>query len=273
MDAVSLDNLSFTYAGEIEPALSDITICLRQGETLALLGADGSGKSTLLYLLAGLMVRFYPGVLNGTCHVWNGCCQSRQPKGVGILLEDPCTQFSGIAFTVFDEVALALEGRMDPAALKKRVWETLDQMGVAPLAWRNPFTLSGGEAKRVALASIIVGNPRLLLLDEPFSQLDPVAQGEVGHVLATLKNNGLTLVLTGSDVGEVTTLADRTAVICRGHLVFDGLPKSLVQNTDPEAWGISLPLVTRVAAKARTAGCYKGPLPLTLDSSDLGWCL
>ena len=272
MDAVSLDNVSFTYAGEVEPALADISLCLRQGETLALLGADGSGRSTLLYLLAGLMVRFYPGVLNGTCHVWNSCCQSHQPEGVGILLEDPCTQFSGTTFTVFDEVALPLQGHISPEALKKRVWDALDQVGVAPLARRNPFTLSGGEAKRVALASILIATPRLLLLDEPFSQLDPMAQDDVKQVLAALKATGVTMVLTGSDVGEVGALADRTAVICRGHLVFDGLLHSLIQKTDAEAWGISLPLVTRVADRARATGHFQGPLPLTLDT-DIGWCL
>lgn len=273
MDAVSIDNLSFTYAGEVASALDDITLCLRQGEALALLGADGSGRSTLLYLLAGLMVRFYPGALTGACRVWNGCCLNRQPEGVGILLEDPCTQFSGIAFTVFDEVALSLEGRVASDTLESRVWAALEQVGVASLARRNPFTLSGGEAKRVALASIIIGNPRLLLLDDPFSQLDPVAQDEVRQVLETIKAEGVSLILSGSDVGEFASLADRAAVLCRGHVVFDGLLESLVNEDNPEAWGISLPLVTRVAKKARATGLYKGPLPLTLECSEYGWCV
>jgi len=273
MDAVSLDNFSFAYAGEDASVLADITLCLRQGETLALLGADGSGRSTLLYLLAGLMVRFYPGVATGSCRVWDGCCLSCQPEGVGILLEDPCTQFSGIAFTVFDEVALVLEGRVAPDLLESRVRDALTQVGAASLAHRNPFTLSGGEAKRVALASILVSTPRLLLLDEPFSQLDPKARGEVRQVLETIKAEGVALILSGSDVGEVATFADRSAVLCRGHIVFVGLLQTLVNEDNPEAWGISLPVVTRVARKARATGLYDGPLPLTLEGTEHGWCV
>lgn len=273
MDAVSIDNFSFSYAGGEASALADITLSLRQGEALALLGPDGSGRSTLLYLLAGLMVRFYPGTVTGSCRVWEGCCLSCQPEGVGILLEDPCTQFSGIAFTVFDEVALVLEGRVASDLLESRVWDVLTQVGAASLAHRNPFTLSGGEAKRVALASLLVGNPRLLLLDEPFSQLDPTARDEVRRVLETIRSEGVALILSGSDVGEVAAFADRAAVLCRGHIVFDGLLQTLVNEDTPEAWGISLPVVTRVARKARATGLYGGSLPLTLESSEHGWCV
>lgn len=273
MDAVSLDAVSFAYAGSEVPALSGITLSVGRGETLALLGADGSGRSTLLYLLAGLMVRFYPGRLTGACFVGGASCATRRPAGVGLLLEDPATQFSGLAFTVFDEVALALEGREAPEATSEKVEAALAQVGAAGLAGRNPFALSGGEAKRVALATLLVDEPRLLLLDEPFAQLDPASREDVRQVLATLTASGVTVILSGSDAGEVATLTDRAVVLRRGELVFHGSLRAMVEADDAESWGVSLPLVTRVARKARGMGLFKGPLPVTLDDIEsTGWC-
>ncbi|VVS94153.1 energy-coupling factor ABC transporter ATP-binding protein [Desulfoluna spongiiphila] len=254
------------------PSLREVSFSVKGGECLALLGADGSGRTTLLSLLAGLMARFYPGRLTGECLVHGSCCVGRRPKRTGFSLEDPTAQLSGLAFTVFEEVALALDGG-DARGRDMAVWELLNRVGVAHLAERNPFTLSGGEAKRVALAVLLAGGPGLLLLDEPFAQLDPASRDEIKGVLGDLKARGATLVVSGNDLGEVAGLADRAVVLDGGRMVYDGPLAALPDDGDPQGWGLTVPLVTRVAQAARTRGLYAGPLPLALDDAEGRWCL
>ncbi|VFQ44517.1 ABC transporter ATP-binding protein [Desulfoluna butyratoxydans] len=254
------------------PSLGDVSFSMKEGECLAVLGADGSGRTTLLSLLAGLMVRFYPGRLTGECLVHGTPCGVRRSKRAALSLEDPTAQFSGVAFSVFDEVGLALGG--DGAERRgEAVHRLLSCVGADHLADRNPFTLSGGEARRVALAVLLAGAPDLLLLDEPFGQLDPASRDEVTGVLRDLKARGATLVISGSDAGEVSGLADRAVVLETGRLVYDGALAALPEDGDPEGWGLTLPLVTRVAQVARMRGLYAGPLPLDLDAAEGRWRL
>ena len=256
----------------MSPSLGDVSFFLKEGECLAVLGADGSGRTTLLSLLAGLMVRFYPGRLTGECLVHGGCCVGRRPKSTGLSLEDPTAQFSGVAFTVFEEVALAF-GNGGMGRRGEAVHRLLTRVRAAHLADRNPFTLSGGEARRVALAVLLAGAPDLLLLDEPFGQLDPASRDEVKKLLRDLKAQGATLVVSGSDLGNVAGLADRAVVLEAGGLVYDGPLAALPEDGDPEGWGLTLPLVTRVARVARTRGLFAGPLPLDIDAAEGGWRL
>jgi energy-coupling factor transport system ATP-binding protein len=217
---IQLDHVTYSYpilpggaAGEQKPALRDLSLRVDEGEFLLVIGPSGSGKSTLLRCFNGLVPHFYGGTFQGRVEVAGRDPVAVGPRGmsdlVGFVFQDPEAQF--VVDTVEDELAFAMENLALPQALmRKRVEEVLDQLGIAALRSRRVSTLSGGEKQRVAIASVLTLQPRVLVLDEPTSQLDPQAAEEVLVVLRQLNQDlGLTVVLSEHRLERVVQYADR----------------------------------------------------------------
>ena len=175
---IRFEHLGYRYPGSASAILDDLCFDVREGEFLLVIGPSGSGKSTLLRCLNGLVPHFYGGQISGRLSVAGLDPVALGPRGmagtVGFVLQDPEAQF--VVDRVEDELAFALENQgMDPIVMRKRVEEALDQLGIAALRARSVNTLSGGERQRVAIAAVMTLQPRLLVLDEPTSQLDPQA--------------------------------------------------------------------------------------------------
>jgi energy-coupling factor transport system ATP-binding protein len=212
--------LSFSYPGSGQ-ALRDVSLDLRDGELVVLLGPSGSGKSTFLRALAGLVPHFHGGRFAGRVEVAGRdtrTCRPNELAGtVAVLFQDPEDQ---IVFTrVENEVAFGLENLgVRPRRIPDRVREALAAVGAAHLAERRVAELSGGELQRVCLASTLALRPRLLLLDEPTSQLDPVAADDFLDLVASL---GVATVVSEQRPARPLAQADRVLFFEDGDVILD----------------------------------------------------
>jgi energy-coupling factor transport system ATP-binding protein len=186
---------------------------VEEGDFLLVIGASGAGKSTLLRCLNGLIPHFYGGILRGEIRVDGRDPVAEEPRGmsdlVGFVFQDPEAQF--VVDLVEDELAFAMENHNLPQALmRKRLEEVLDQLNIAPLRHRRVSTLSGGEKQRVAIGAVLTLQPKVLVLDEPTSQLDPQAAEEVLTTLQKLNSDlGLTIVLSEHRLERVVQYVDQ----------------------------------------------------------------
>ena len=198
-----LDRLSKTYADGTE-ALRDITLTVRRSEIVALIGGSGCGKTTLLRLIAGLDVASEGAI------TLDGATITAPHPSVGIVFQEPRLL---PWLTVAENVAFGLPARANADA-KARVAHALEKVGLAEHAGRWPKDLSGGQQQRVAIARAFVTEPKLLLLDEPFSALDAFTRASLHeHLLGLWAESRPMVVLVTHDVGEAVALADRAFVM------------------------------------------------------------
>lgn len=212
---LELEDVRYAYRGEI-PALSGVSLSILPGERIAVLGANGCGKSTLLKLLAGLI---FPqsGCYRGFGRRIDERLLSRDPFGiffrkeVGILFQNVDAQLFNP--TVEDEVAFGpIQINDPPEEIRSNVRRMLERFGIAPLASRAPYELSGGEKKKVAIASVLVMDPEVLLLDEPTAGLDPRSSRALVDAILEAEEAGRTVVTATHDLHVVAEIA-RTVVV------------------------------------------------------------
>jgi len=209
-----LTGISFSYQGRHE-ALKSVDLEIAQGEQLVILGANGCGKSTLLKILDGLyrptsgrIIAFDEDVTD----VADDPVRARElHRRVGLVFQDPDVQL--FSPTVYDDVAFGpLQMGWSEAEVRQRVSVALEQMNVTHLSDRAPYELSGGEKKRVAIATVLSMEPDVILLDEPTASLDPRSSAMLVDVIAGLRDLGKTVVLTTHQLEIVPMLATRVVV-------------------------------------------------------------
>ncbi len=229
-----LRDVSFDYDGV--PALRGLSLQMMAGERVALVGANGSGKSTLLRLLDGLCfasrgtVSFDGQPLTAE-HLADDRFAFLFRRRVALVFQNPDVQLFNP--TVFDEVAFApLQLQWPKETVLAKVTEALDLMGVAHLRERPPYRLSGGEKKRVALASVIVTDPEVLLLDEPTATLDPRSQSQVIDLIHEWKGSSKTVITATHQLETVEDIADRVLVLETGGVAASGTPQEVLSNHD-----------------------------------------
>jgi energy-coupling factor transporter ATP-binding protein EcfA2 len=248
--ALALERVTYAYPGAAEPSLRDISLAVEPGEFVVLAGASGSGKSTLLRAAAGLVPHFHGGAFAGRLACGGLDTREHGPAEVsavaGTLFQDPETQV--VMGTVRSELAFPLENRgWSAAAVARGVEETALALGIAGLLDRSTHELSGGELQRVALGAALAGRPRVLLLDEPTSQLDPVAGDELLGVLRRINEEwGTAVLLAEHRLERCLPAADRVVALHAGAIAFDGSPAAFAAWAPPELQ----PPVTRLCALA-----------------------
>jgi energy-coupling factor transport system ATP-binding protein len=232
MSVLAFERFTYTYPGGASPALDDVTLTIGDGEFVLLAGRSGEGKSTLLRAASGLVPHFHGGEVSGELTVAGLDVRAHGPgelaAAVGTLFQDPETQV--VMGTVRSELAFPLENRGEPpAAVARGVEEAALALGVAHLLERSTHELSGGELQRVALGAALAGRPRLVLLDEPTSQLDPVAGDELIGLLRRLNEEwGTTIVLAEHRLERCLSAADRVLALEAGRLACDGPPQQFL---------------------------------------------
>ena len=209
---IRFDDVTITHADAAAPTLEHVSLRIPEGDLAVVVGRTGTGKSTLLGAINGLVPHFTGGTLAGDVTVAGRSTRSARPRDladvVGWVGQDPLAGF--VTDTVEEEVAYGMEQLgMAPAAMRKRVEETLDLMGIADLRDRPLLDLSGGQQQRVAIAAVLAAQPRVLVLDEPTSALDPTAAQDVLAAITTLVHEvGLTVVLAEHRLERVLHQAD-----------------------------------------------------------------
>ena len=226
---IDLQGVSYTYEGEHEPVLRDVSLAVSEGEFLLVLGPSGCGKSTLLQLLNGTIPHTLKGRLTGQAvvcgHVLADTKVATFAVEIGMVFQDPEAQI--INTRVRDEVCFGLENLCRPAAeIIERQAEALAVVGLEGFGDRSVFDLSGGEKQRVSIAAVLAARPRLLVLDEPTANLDPAGMAEVFAVLERLNREaGTTIVIVEHRVDELADRVSRVVMMDRGASVFDGTPR------------------------------------------------
>jgi energy-coupling factor transport system ATP-binding protein len=228
MSVLTLDRVTYTYPGAARPALREVSLSVGRGELVLVAGASGSGKSTLLRTAAGLVPHFHGGVLAGRVTVAGLDTREHGPgrlaAHVGTLFQDPETQV--VMGTPRSELAFPLENRgWSPAQVARGVEETAVALGIAHLLDRPTGELSGGELQRVSLGAALAGGPELVVLDEPTSQLDPVAGDELIGLLRRLNEDfDTTILLAEHRLERCLGAADRVIVVAEGRIAADADP-------------------------------------------------
>jgi cobalt/nickel transport system ATP-binding protein len=231
----AVQDVSFEY--ERIPALRGLSIDIAEEEGIALVGANGSGKSTLLRLLDGLCfpsrgsVSFCGQRLSPELLQSDGFALSFRRR-VALVFQNPDVQLFNP--TVFDEVAFGpLQLEWSREEVKSRVEQTLELMGIAHLRDRAPYRLSGGEKKRVALASVIVLEPDVLLMDEPTSMLDPRSQSQLIDLIQGWRSvAGRSVVTATHQIEVLEDIANRVVVLEEGRVAAIGTPAEILSNHD-----------------------------------------
>jgi energy-coupling factor transporter ATP-binding protein EcfA2 len=258
-------DFAYRYPEGDEPALRDLTLAIEPGTFTVLAGESGSGKSTLLRAACGLVPHFHGGDVVGELVVGGMSVRDNGPNELaavcGTVFQDPESQV--VMGGVHAEIALPLEHRGDaPGAVARGVEEAALALGIAHLLDRRTETLSGGELQRVALAAALAPRPQLLVLDEPTSQLDPVAGDELVWMLRRLNEEwGTAVLLAEHRLERCLAPADRVIALDRGRVVCDAAPADFL------AWAAAResPLATPAARLFRRAGL--SPLPASVKSA------
>jgi len=232
--AFEINDITLDYEGI--PAIRNLSLHVRQGERIALLGANGSGKSTLLRVLDGLYfpasgsVKFRGEAVTTATLQSNGFALTFR-RQVALVFQNPDVQLFNP--TVFDEVAYGpLQLRWGEEELIRRVNETLASMDIIHLKDRPPYRLSGGEKKRVALASVLVLDPEVLLLDEPTAALDPKSQSQIVDLIQQWRGTNKTVITATHQIEIVEDIADRVVVLEAGSVIAAGTPPEILSNEE-----------------------------------------
>lgn len=256
MTIVELNHISFWYEDGSEPVLRDVNVQFHEGEVVLVSGRTGSGKSTLLGMFNGLVPHFSGGTLLGDVRLDQKSIIGTPPREladyVGFVPQDPLASFVGS--TVEEELAYGMEQLgLDPQTMRRRVEETLDLLGIAPLRRRALRTLSGGQQQRVAIGAVLTTHPRLLVLDEPTSALDPIAAEEVLATISRLAQDlALTVVVAEHRMERVVPFVDRIVVVDRGR----------VRIGEPSEILLDAPVAPPIVELGRLAHWH--PLPLSV---------
>ncbi|MCK6581797.1 MAG: energy-coupling factor ABC transporter ATP-binding protein [Anaerolineales bacterium] len=277
MAFVNLQNLTYKYPLTKEPALQNIDMQVREGEFVAVIGPNGAGKSTLCYALAGFVPHFFKGEISGSIEV-EGKKSSESTLdewvlNVGLAFQNPFNQISGAKYTVFEELAFGLENIGVPRdEMKARVEDAMSLTGISDLADRSPYSLSGGQQQRVALTSILVMRPRLLVLDEPTSQMDPIGTREVFGVVRRMAEEGMTVVMVEHKMEWIAHFADRVIALKEGRIFLEGTPGDVLTSDVLIENGFGVSRYTSAAREAKKQGLWKKEkLPVTLDEAEEGF--
>jgi energy-coupling factor transporter ATP-binding protein EcfA2 len=265
-EVIVIKDLSFRYQGTNFFSLKNINLKIYEGDFVLLAGPSGCGKTTLIKLLNGLIPHFYKGDYIGEVSVYGLIVKDRKTyemaKHVGIVFQDPEDQL--LSMTVEKEIAFGLENLgYKREEMFKIVNETIKLLNIEHIRFKSPYLLSGGEQQKVAIGSVLAIKPKILALDEPFSNLDLKSSYMVAELLNYLnKNFKYTIVIAEHRLEILANLVNRIIVMNEGRIIFDGSKKEVLLN-DLESFGIMEPKISKISKILSKK--YKFELCLSLE--------
>lgn len=250
---IEVKNLTYKYNQEDNHyTLNDVSFHVKQGEWLSIIGHNGSGKSTTVRLIDGLLEAesgdiYIDGDVLTVDNVWD------KRRLIGMVFQNPDNQFVGA--TVEDDVAFGLENQGIPLEeMQTRVNEALELVGMADFKTREPARLSGGQKQRVAIAGVVALRPKIIILDEATSMLDPEGRLDLINIVREIKDrHGMTVISITHDLDEVA-LSDRVIVMKQGQVESISSPGELFIREDLVDLDLDKPFTTELATSLRQAG-------------------
>ena len=250
MVAIEANGLTYTYPNATKHAIHNVSLKIKKGEFVILTGPSGCGKTTLCRCFNGLIPHFYQGKLEGEIQVV-GLNVIDKPIHelafhVGLVFQNPENQL--FALSVEKDVAFGLENLGVPRdEMQKQVSWALRTAGISDLRERTPHELSGGQQQRVAIASIIAMRPKIMVLDEPTSFLDPVGAQKIFAVIKELNDSlGITVILVEHRLDLAARYANHVIVMDKGQIVLDGAPRAVLSSEKARLLGVGIPKATRL---------------------------
>ena len=261
---IEISNFTFKYRESDRPVVQGIDLAIPDGAFVGVTGAAGSGKSTLTYALNGIIPHCYPGDFYGSVTVEGmDTCEAGLAdlsRVAGSVCQDVDSQF--VCAVVEDEVLYGLENFGVPKGeMEARVAQALADMGITELRDRVISSLSGGQKQKVAIASILAMQPRVLVLDEPTAELDPASSRAVFDLLAAYaREHGTTVVVVEQKIALLSQYADMLVIMDEGRVRFADAPARVLEHTDElERIGVNCPRATTLMNRLRDRGLYDGP--------------
>jgi len=272
--AVEIKDYTWQYLNTQQPALKNINFQVEEGTFLGVIGPNGSGKTTLAYSIDGLIPGQYNGIKQGQVHVFGKeveeYARGQLQRIVGVVFSDPEAQFT--AMTVEDELVFGMENLgMDLPEIRERLEWVTELTGLRHLLLKPPYEISGGQKQRVALAAVLAMTPRVLILDEPTSMLDPVSRRRVFDVLLKLKQEQRnTIIVIEHSLENLIPLADRMVLLSEGEMTLEGETRAFFQNMDLLiGQGIYPPGALRFFYELKRSARFEGQLPISLEDAYL----
>ena len=265
---IELKNVTYKYPLTDTAAIKNFSLSVEKGSFWGVIGPNGSGKTTLCAIMRGFAPSFYKGELEGEVLV-EGKKIDEYAEGelslrVGYVFQNPFNQISGVKDTVFEEVAYGLENFGVPVEeIEDRVVRAMKLTDIEHLAMKKPFELSGGQQQRMALASCLVLEPDILIIDEPTSQLDPEGTESVFKIIEQLKAEKRTVVLVEHKIDLIAEYADNIVVMKDGRAIRSGSKQEILSDISLEAEGIQLPQYALLGNELIKRGMKLDYIPIT----------
>ncbi|MEN6595324.1 MAG: ABC transporter ATP-binding protein [Clostridiaceae bacterium] len=269
-EIIRVDHFSYGYEGAKDLALKQVSFSVNEGEFLGIVGCNKAGKSTLCQAMVGVLPYVLGGRWEGTIHVAGKNLEDSQGNSaaevIGIVFQDAESQFT--QETVEDEIAFAMcNFGYERALMRQRVEEASRACGLFDMLSRSPFRLSGGQQQRLAVACILALRPRVIILDESTSQLDPIGRNEVFTLVKQLHAAGRTIIMVDHNIEKIAEYADRVLVMHEGEIKINGCVREVFGELEAlRQLTVRVPQVTAAAGllKSRISG---GALPVNLDQA------
>ena len=270
MSIIRANNLTFTYTGASKPSIQEVSIDISPGEFVVLTGPSGCGKTTICRCLNGLIPNFYSGDFAGELLV-DGMNVKEHTTAelstyVGLVFQNPENQL--FSLSIERDVAFGPENLgLSREETRKRVDWALDATGITELKDKPPYELSGGQQQRAAIAAVLAMQPKVMVLDEPTSFLDPKSALDILGVISNLnKQLGITIILVEHRLDIVSKHANRVMIMDDGRIVLDGTPRD-VYGEQARLIGIGLPRVTTLFNLLRKESLEFSHTPTTVDDA------
>jgi len=270
MNIIRVEGLKYKYPHTDKLALDDLTFDIKKGEFIGIVGKNTAGKSTLCYALTGLVPHFFKGAYGGQVYVDDLEILKSDISDIslkaGLVFENPFSQMTGSKYTVAEEIAFGLENMgVDREEMITRINESLLLLDIEHIKDKNPFSLSGGQMQRLAIASVIAMRPDVLILDEPTSQLDPQGTEEVFKVVEKLTKEGITIIMAEHKIEKIAQYSDRVMLLHNGRLIDFDTPQKVFSREDILDFGVSPPIFTKICRVLNIRDANTDLYPVTLE--------
>jgi lipopolysaccharide export system ATP-binding protein len=225
---LDVNNLEKSYSGQ--PVVNGLSFHVKEGEIVGLLGPNGAGKTTAFYMTVGLIRPDQGRVYFKGTDVTGFPMHKRARMGMGYLAQEPSV-FRQL--TVEENILCILETlKMTKAEKKRRLEELLEELHLTALAKKRAVALSGGERRRLEITRALVTNPTLLMLDEPFANIDPISVHEVKEMVSHLSKRGISILITDHNAREIFSIVNRSYIVTEGKVMLSGTIDELINNEE-----------------------------------------